>query len=211
MSIRTMSPYLALCLALAFAVPNRATAGPAQDQPTSVSYEAFSYFVENDGKGPFVHNVDDTLCTIDSTPNNGGGYGRHFCQLNTSRQGTVKRTAYTNLNSPYQGLPLGAGTVSWARMQVWDIWTMQVGQTKLGTAYFRVILNGHEYKIRFAEEPNDGSSAVEITRISATEWRAKTLPGADIALVQELITYKDPLVFKGFYHFPFEGTIKILP
>ena len=71
-------------------------------------------------------------------------------------------------------------TINNTHGQVYDLSVMAVGETRYVRAAFHLIIDRVDYVLRFGQSPTDGSSALEVTRISASQFHVKTGEQGDV-------------------------------
>jgi hypothetical protein len=211
LSVLTRSFLLALSLTVGLAP--HAMAGPSTSSKLAaeISFDALGFFRDGDGRGAFIHSTDGTSCQIDVSTRSSVFQDLDF-EMNVLSTSTP-RTGYVDLSWPADSASPVIGinpSATMFRAHVYDIYGMSVGATKYDRVYLRANVGGAEYRIRFGESASDGSSYVQFTRTSETEWVINTVDGADVAKVWRLSSSgKFTVTPVGLYRVPFRAVIRL--
>jgi hypothetical protein len=98
-----------------------------------------------------------------------------------ARRVSEPRTLTYDLTNSVEGPPQGIITINDTHGQIYDLSNMANGEVKYVRAAFHLIVNRVEYVLRFGQMPGDGSSALEVTRVSSEEFHVRTSNQGDRA------------------------------
>ena len=134
--------------------------------------------ISSDGEGPYfdgVRGVSSSRVAGAGTTN--GWFWDLAGRTKTPRSLVYDLSVPADATSPH----LGVITVTNTHGQVYDLSTLDVGETTFVRAAFHLSIDRVTYVVRFGQSPTDGSSALEVTRLSATEFHVRTGGQGDIA------------------------------
>lgn len=154
----------------------------AAQRTKSTFYSTTATFAEggirSDGEGPYY----DGLRGVSSDRVAGAGTTNGWFWDLAGRTKSPRRLVYDlSVPADANSVAVGVITASNTHGQVYDLSTIAVGQTTFVRASFHLSIDGVAHVVRFGQSPTDGSSALEVTRVSASEFHVRTGGQGDVA------------------------------
>lgn len=189
---------LAVVVAITLAPGSPAATATAQKNPKPTTYPTVAEFSGSGivSDGPLHHGVDG----VSSYRVSGSGSTNGWAFDLAARRSTTPRTLIYDLTNPSDGAARGLVEVNDTHGQVYDLSTMTVGEIRYVRAAFHLTVNRVDYVLRFGQTSGDGSSALEVERLSESAFHVRT--GAEGDLARYLQGNGPGAILLGIYHVP---------